>query len=270
MSERHDRHGFLGPRSEEIIRSIRAGIVGVNGGGSHCVQQCGHVGLRRFVICDPGNIDTESNISRNVISTVEDFERRAAKVGLAERKLHGIVQGGLELEPHVCRWQEQPDALATCDVIFGGVDTFKERHELEAFARRHLIPYIDIGLDVNTVGNDPPRMAGQVILSMPGSPCMWCLGFLTDELLAREAAKYGDVGGRAQVVWANGVLASTAVGIAIDLFCDWTKTLRQVVHLSYDGNSGCVTPDSRLPYLGARSCPHYPITEVGAPRYAPQ
>ena len=30
-------------------------------------------------------------------------------------------------------------------------------------------------------------MGGQVILSMPGSPCMTCLGFLNEASLAREA-----------------------------------------------------------------------------------
>jgi hypothetical protein len=269
MSNRHERHSFLGERSEEIIKSIRCGIVGVNGGGSHGVQQYGHIGFRRFVIYDPGNVDTESNLSRNVISTLKDFERRAPKVDLAERKLQSIVGRDLELEPYRCRWQDRPEPLATCDLIIGGVDTFKERHELEAFARRYLIPYIDIGLDVNTVGGEPPRMAGQVILSMPGSPCMWCLGFLTEERLALEAARYGDVGGRPQVVWANGVLASTAVGIAIDLFCDWTGTLRKVVHLSYDGNSGCVTPHTTLPYVDSRRCSHYPLSDIGPPRYVP-
>jgi hypothetical protein len=233
MSNRHERHSFLGERSEEIIKSIRCGIVGVNGGGSHGVQQFGHIGFRRFVIYDPGNVDTESNLSRNVISTLKDFERRAPKVDLAERKLQSIVGRDLELEPYPCRWQERPEPLATCDLIVGGVDTFK------------------------------------VILSMPGSPCMWCLGFLTEERLALEAARYGDVGGRPQVVWANGVLASTAVGIAIDLFCDWTGTLRKVVHLSYDGNSGCVTPHTTLPYVDSRRCAHYPLSDIGPPRYDP-
>jgi hypothetical protein len=37
-------------------------------------------------------------------------------------------------------------------------------------------------------------MGGQVILSMPGSPCRTCLGFLNEATLAREAALYGDAG----------------------------------------------------------------------------
>ena len=114
-------------------------------------------------------------------------------------------------------------ALASCDIVFGCVDGFAERRELEIACRRHLIPLIDIGMDVHIVGKEPPRMGGQVILSMPGSRCMKCLGFLSDASLAREAALYGDAGPRPQVVWPNGVLASTAVGVAVDLLTNWTR-----------------------------------------------
>jgi hypothetical protein len=231
------------------------------------VQQLGHVGFNHFALFDPGNLDTESNLSRNVLAAIKDFELGTPKVELAERKLKGIAGTSLDVEAHHCRWQERPEALAACDIILGGVDTFKERHELEAFARRYLIPYIDIGLDVTTVDGEPPRMAGQVILSMPGAPCMWCLKFLTEKRLGLEAGKYGDVGGRPQVVWANGVLASTAIGVVINLLCNWTQAERGVIYLSYDGNSGCISNHPLLPYLATGACPHYPLSEIGPPRY---
>jgi hypothetical protein len=44
------------------------------------------------------------------------------------------------------------DDLKLCDVIMGAVDDFKEREQLERFARKHLIPYIDIGMDVHDLG----------------------------------------------------------------------------------------------------------------------
>jgi hypothetical protein len=44
--------------------------------------------------------------------------------------------------------------------------------------------------------------------------------------LAAEAARHGDAGGRPQVVWPNGALASTAVGLAVDLVTGWTRKNR--------------------------------------------
>lgn len=79
--------------------------------------------------------------------------------------------------------------------------------------------YIDIGMDVH--GDERPVIGGQIILSSPCGPCMTCMGFLTAEKLAAEAARYGSAGGRPQVVWPNGALASTAVGLAVDLVTGW-------------------------------------------------
>ncbi len=112
---------------------------------------------------------------------------------------------------------------------------------------------------------EPPQMAGQVILSLPGHACMTCLGFLTEERLSREAAAYGAAGPRPQVVWANGVLASTAVGLAVNLLTGWTASLG-TLYLSYDANSSSVVPHARLPFLDlTKSCPHFPLSAVGEP-----
>lgn len=267
MSERFSRQSFLGDTSEGVIAGAKVGVVGLSGGGSHLVQQLGHVGFRRWVIYDPDRVD-ESNLNRLVGSTLADVRDQSRKVDVARRVLSGIAGGALELESHACRWQEHPEPLRGCDIIFGCVDTFAQRAELEVCARRYLVPLIDIGLDVNTVAPEPPRMGGQVILSMPDGPCMRCLGFLTDARLAREAAAYGDAGPRAQVVWANAVLASTAVGLAIDLLTDWTRRLREPVYLSYDGNRGTVTPHVRLQHLVESRCSHFPAEQVGEPRFS--
>jgi hypothetical protein len=175
------------------------------------------------------------------------------------------VRSVAQVETFACRWQDRPAPLRGCDIVFGCVDGFAERRELEVACRRHLIPLIDVGMDVHTVGDEPPRMGGQVILSMPGAPCMTCLGFLNDATLAREAARYGDAGTQPQVVWPNGALASTAVGVAVDLLTDWTRSLRGPVYLMYDGNIGTVTPHPRLIYHDGGPCPHFPLAQVGNP-----
>lgn len=81
----------------------------------------------------------------------------------------------------------------------------------------------------------------------------------------REAALYGDAGPRPQVIWPNGILASTAVGIAVDLLTDWTCSIRGAVYLMYDGNSGTITPHPRLVYHDGVPCPHFPFDQVGPP-----
>jgi hypothetical protein len=98
---------------------------------------------------------------------------------------------------------------------------------------------------------------------------MQCVGFLTPERLAQETALYGAAGDRPQVVWPNGVLASTAVGVFVDLVTGWTRREARLVYLSYDGNNGTVTEHQRVPYLPQSPCPHYPLNEVGMPVFRP-
>jgi len=93
-------------------------------------------------------------------------------------------------------WQHATEQLKTCDIIMGAVDGFAEREQLERFARRYLIPYIDIGMDVHDLGKDGFLISGQVILSTPGSPCLRCCGLITDDRLKEEAGKYGAAGSR--------------------------------------------------------------------------
>ena len=155
-----------------------------------------------------------------------------------------------------------------CDIIVGCVDTFGGRRDLEAFCRRHLIPYVDVGMDVQQLGDQQYEIIGQVILSMPGKACMHCMNFLTDEVLAEEARRYGAAGGRPQVVWSNGVLCSAAVGIIADLATGWSRSGRDSIYLNFRGSNLSLSDDPRLQYLSG-PCPHYPLIEAGDPSWKP-
>lgn len=264
-NERFVRQSFLGADTQRIFERAAMGVIGVGGGGSHVAQQLAHIGFLNYEVYDPDVVEA-SNYNRLIGVLDGDVAARTPKVEIATRIIKGL-QPGARVGGHQRRWQEDPSQLCGCDLIFGCVDTFAARRELEVFARRYMIPLIDIGMDVHQAGNEPPRMVGQVILSLPGGPCMTCVGFLTEEKLAKEAALYGAAGSRPQVVWPNGVLASTAVGIAVDLLANWTRTSRDVLYLSYDGNDGTIRPHVRLQYLEGVECPHYPAGEVGDPAF---
>jgi hypothetical protein len=114
-------------------------------------------------------------------------------------------------------------------------------------------------------GKEKPVIGGQIVLSSPGGLCMKCMGFLTEEKLAEEAALYGNAGPRPQVVWPNGVLASTAVGLAVDIVTDWTGTRRPYAYLVYDGNKATVKESATLWNINISACLHFPDSEVGDP-----
>jgi len=260
-SDHHDRQTFLGENLEELLEGVRVGIVGLGGGGSHIVQQLAHIGIKNYILFDDDIIE-RSNLNRLIGGWDSDVAKKSLKVNIAKRLIKKILPKAV-VNPIVLRWQNNPEELQQCDIVIGCMDAFTDREQLERECRRFLIPYIDIGMDVFQLPGEAPHIAGQVILSMPGLPCMRCMQFITEEKLAVEAGKYGVAGNRPQVVWPNGVLASSAIGIFIDLITGWTKQEKALKYLTYDGNSGVVVKHPRLTYT-KNECSHFCLTETGA------
>lgn len=262
---RLDRQSFLGPNSDAILEGATIGIVGLGGGGSHVAQQTAHMGVGGYVNADPDVIE-DTNTNRLIGGTLADVDSRMPKVAIAARLIRGLNPGARIISVQD-DWHNAVDDLKRCDIIVGAVDGFREREQLERFARRHLIPYIDIGMDVHDLGKEGYLVSGQIILSMPGAPCMRCCGFITDERLEQEARKYGAAGSRPQVVWSNGVLASTTVGLLTQVLTPWYQNPPSFVFLDYDGNKGTVTRNARMELLKDQVCPHHPHDEAGDPLF---
>jgi hypothetical protein len=260
-NERYSRQSFLGPNADEQVAQCTLGFAGLGGGGSHVVQQCALIGFQRYILFDDDIVE-ESNLNRLVGAGTIDALAQTPKVHLAKTIIFSL-QSRASVKGFASKWQEKPEALRECQIVFGCVDDYKGRQELEVVCRRYLMHYIDIGMDVH--GKENPVIGGQVILSSPGGPCMRCMGFLTDEKLAQEAARYGTAGSRPQVVWPNGVLASTAVGLAVDLVTNWSRRCRSHAYLVYDGNEGTVRESATLLHRKNAACPHFPGTDVGDP-----
>lgn len=258
MSNRHSRQSFLGERSEERLQTASAAVIGLCGGGSHVSQQLAHIGVGNLLLIDPDRAD-DTNTNRMVGLTEQDAEDEEYKVHVLERKLR-LVNRNVNIRGFARPWQEVPDALKRCNVIFGCVDSMTAREQLERFARRYAIPYIDVGMDVH--GEEGRYfIAGQVITSLASRPCMRCMGFITEAKLAAEQARYGAAGGRPQVVWPNGVLASTAVGAFMSLYTPWNAETTPAIYIEYDGNRNVLAPSNRLQYLEGVPCEHFVGTE---------
>lgn len=261
MNERFSRQSFLGEHAESQIGRCTVGVVGLGGGGSHIIQQLAHVGFQDYVLFDGDSVE-DSNLNRLVGARVIDALAATPKIHIAKTTIYGL-QPHARIRALSSEWQDHPQLLRECHIVFGCIDGYRQRQELEVACRRHLCHYIDIGMDVHGTVNH--SISGQVILSSPGGPCMRCMGFLSDDLLSREAGHYGNAGVRPQVVWSNGVLASVAVGLAVDLITNWTHQHRRFEYLVYDGNKPSLHPSYTLRNLDPDRCPHFPADAVGPP-----
>ena len=262
MKDTTIRQSFLGERSDEILDGSVVGAVGLGGAGSHIVQQLSHVGVGTLILVDPDRAEL-SNLNRLVGATRRDGEAARLKTRIAQRVAKS-VNPHVRLRLHSTPWNEAMDDLRDADIIVGCIDSYSERAQLEAFARRFLIPYLDIGMDVHEIG-DHHVVAGQVALSMPGDVCLFCMAVITESDLAKEAARYGAAGGRPQVVWPNGLLASAAVGLLVELLTPWFPSHVMSTLLRYDGNNQSLGVDNWFKLQDQRRCKHYPLADVGDP-----
>jgi hypothetical protein len=262
MRTGNSRQSFLSDHLNDILEHCVVGVVGLGGGGSQVVQQLAHIGFKHYVLCDFDHI-VDTNLNRLVGATQVDIKESNLKINIAIRLIQGLRPDAV-ITRIPKRFQEDAAKLKQCDLIFGCLDGYRNRRELEVLARNALIPYIDIGMDVTQPTGEVPRMGGQVIASIPGCPCMWCFGYLTDAKLEEEDKKYRDAGERPQVIWPNGILSSTAIHVALNLLTNWTsKAANQTLYYNYDGNKGELSPHFRFLGKRGRTCPHFPLQEAG-------
>lgn len=260
------RQSFLGPTADAQFQQQRITIVGLCGGGSHIAQQLAHIGFSQFVLCDFDHVE-ETNLTRMIGSRPDDAIEKSPKTSVIRRLIEQINPSAEVIEAS-SRWQEEALLLRESSVIFGCVDNLLTRDELERFSRRFLIPYIDIGMDVHA-SQHGHAISGQVALSLPNHPCLRCMGVVRDSELAREQANYGDAGGRPQVVWPNGILASAAVGQFMALILPWGASVKPELLLEYDGNRQRLVESGKLRFLLNQPCPHYPDgCQLGDPFFA--
>lgn len=255
MIDSKSRQSFLGATASAEFERQKIGIIGLCGGGSHVAQQLAHIGFRNFLLCDFDHVE-ETNLTRMIGSRPND-------AAVAEKKTHVIGRMMNDINPNVSTalvdscWQDQAERFRNCSVIFGCVDSLLARDELERFCRRFLIPYIDIGMDVHN-GSHGFSISGQVALSLPDYPCMHCMGILKENELAEEQSRYGAAGGRPQVVWPNGSLASAAVGQFMALILPWNSSTKPELLLEYDGNRQTIRESAKLRHIADTVCPHFP------------
>ncbi len=261
-----DRQSFLGADSERRLADFTVGLVGLGGGNSHVAQQLAHAGVGNFVLADADSI-SPTNLNRLVGGKWWHVLMGTAKVLIMKRMIR-TINPKARVEIHRTQWQLAGDAFTRCDVVVGGIDNIRGKDELDAFCRRFLIPYVDQGMDVHKLGAGQGHLvAGQVMLSEPAGPCLRCMGIITEEALVQESRKYGAAGGRPQVVWSNGVLASLAVGLVVQTVTPWSHRGRPGAFLTYDGNTGLVTEPERFRRWSGNACQHYSDIAIGDPSF---
>lgn len=241
----HRQMLLIGSRGQSLVRDATVVVVGLGGGGSHEVQQLAHMGFGRIIGVDHDRA-SESNRHRLIGIERIDVLLRRLKTKIMARMVRRINRSiRFEGVPFVIPDQRAIEALKEADVIIGCVDTVHARADLQSLAWRYLIPYIDVGLLIvpGVPGERDLAIGGNISTFIPGGPCGWCTGLISQEKLdgetgGRPRSYLKDMDAHAQVVSFNGLLASQAATDALQLVTGFAPPDKDDYIRKFDGVEG--------------------------------
>ena len=142
----------FGQGTLNLLRSMRVGVVGCSGTGSVMIELLVRNCVGELVIVDNDVIE-EKNLNRIINSTMLAARRRRPKVSVIKQAIRAIgMNTRVEAIQGLTDSSEVVQALVDCDVIFGCVDSAFGRYHLDCLASAYLIPYFDVGVDLDADG----------------------------------------------------------------------------------------------------------------------
>ena len=183
------RHAQLfGTATTNLLRSLVIGVVGCSGTGGFVVEMLARLGVRRLVLVDPDRVEYR-NLNRIVGTTSVDAALRRPKV---EALAESVARIGLGTEVETVAASvasvEAVNALATCDVVFGCMDSHDGRRTLNRIAAFYLLPYFDcgVGLEADGAGGIDQVCAASHYLQ-PGASSVLGRGIIQQQRADAEA-----------------------------------------------------------------------------------
>ena len=143
----------FGSGTYERLNKLQIAVIGCSGTGSPVIEQLARNCVGSLVLVDPDHIE-EKNLNRILNATMEDARAKRLKVEVAARAIRAMglgtkvqVHAKSLFDPEVIR------EVATCDVIFGCMDTIDGRYLLNKLASFYLLPYFDLGVKIEADGS---------------------------------------------------------------------------------------------------------------------
>lgn len=143
----------LGAATMYLLSGLSVGVVGCSGTGCHVVEQLSRLGIGRIVLVDPDVVE-DLNLNRIIQAFRADADARKAKVQVMCEHIERMGLG-TDVEVFQCDVEEEDvvRALATCDFLFGCMDSILGRDALNRIATMYLQPYLDLGVRIDADGD---------------------------------------------------------------------------------------------------------------------
>lgn len=143
----------FGQGTVDLLHRLKVGVVGASGTGAPLIEQLYRNGVGTIVLVDPDRVEVK-NLNRIVNATRRDAEKKRYKTTVLKQ---AIVKAGLgteviDIHKNLYDGISVIRALADCDFIFGCLDSIDGRHLLNHLGSFYLIPYIDMGVRLESDG----------------------------------------------------------------------------------------------------------------------
>ncbi len=180
----------FGERTTLLLGNLKIGIVGCSGTGSWVIEQLARLGVGELVLVDPDTVERK-NLNRIVNISGADADTSRSKVGALKEaiKRHGT---GTTVTTYATTLFDPTAArdLATCDVLFGCMDSVEGRDRLNRIATFYLIPYFDLGVRLDSDGfGGIANVSGVVHFLLPGGSSLLSRGAYTAESLRADSLR---------------------------------------------------------------------------------
>ena len=180
----------LGVRTVNIFKNLKIGVVGCSGTGSWVCELLGRYGPKEMVLVDPEPVE-KLNLNRIVNATLNDAEQRIPKVLVQKRSIEAMGFGTVvkAMNDHLLD-EEVVKELASCDVLFGCMDSHDGRDILNRISTFYVIPYWDVGVsliadDIGGLSN----VSGRVDYLIPGESTLLSRGHIDSQKVNAQSMK---------------------------------------------------------------------------------
>jgi len=159
----------FGAGTFERLRKLRVAVVGASGTGSPVIEQLARNCVGELVIVDPDVVEVK-NLNRILNASLQDAVDGRAKVEVAARAVRNMGLGTKVQPLQLSLFDANAvRAVASCDVVFGCMDSIDGRFLLNKLASFYLLPYFDLGVKLVADGRGGvSQVAGSVHYLKPG------------------------------------------------------------------------------------------------------
>jgi hypothetical protein len=179
----------FGEGTTNILKKLKIGVVGCSGTGSIVAELLNRLGVGHIVLVDHDKVEFK-NVNRILNSTTDHAKKRDYKVNVLkeafERTGTGVKVTAISSGLHS---SEAYFEIASCDIMFGCMDTVDGRHLLNRIATYFCSAFFDIGIRLDADGKGGiNEVLGRIDYIQPGLSSL-----LTRERYTIEQLKAADL-----------------------------------------------------------------------------